>query len=189
MRKLTKKRIAEIKTTYANFIFTDKIINEIKDSISNIQEYQNRSNYLKNAYFWDSPSHASDRRAYEKKFSLSLEANFFTESYLLEITVQCTCKHIYVSKNKNSNEIKAILKNIQEILYVLTFDQYKNIIEKIDSIIETKRSVNHNDILFTEEYYEKNIGITFLKNYTKVNLSKADKERLEELKAKKGKVV
>jgi len=72
------------------------------------------------------------------------------------------------------------------LLIALTFDTHKDIIRRIDSLVETVRSVNHNEELFTEAYYEKRVG--FGENYRgvkKVTISASGSKGLKELKDKR----
>lgn len=91
-----------------------------KQIIDALKDYIEQSEYLKNAYFWKSPSHASSRRAYEKTNSRSIEFDYKNEAIKAEIEITCSCNNIYASKSiyksgvkKDIRLLKGVLKELQ----------------------------------------------------------------------------
>ncbi len=65
------------------------MINKIKNLIETAEKFRN-------AYYWTSPSHASERRSYEKKNSIP-EFSWVEggHEYRASYEVSCSCKNIY----------------------------------------------------------------------------------------------
>jgi len=186
MKKLTTKRIKEIKNETEGFLVNDKVIKDLREAISDISEYINLADKFKSCYFWTPPTSASDRRSAERYNFLESKINLLGKVYDLDFTSRYSCNNVYADKNLNIREIKAILKDAQETLYVLTFDAHKDIIEKIDSLVETVKSVNHNEELFTKTYYEKRVGFgEHYRGVKKITISAVGTKRLKELKEKR----
>ncbi len=186
MKKIAAKRITEIKNKTQALVINDKVIKNLQEAISCISAYIDLADKFKGCYFWTPPTNASGRRAAEARYRLETEIDLLGQVYDLDFTSSYSCNNVYASKSLDIKEIKAILKEAQETLYVLTFDTHKALIERIDSLVETERSVNHNEELFSETYYEKRVG--FGENYRgakKVTISASGSKRLKELKDKR----
>ena len=63
--------------------------------------------------------------------------------------------YVYISKNKTIIDAKKDLKEIQKLLYILSFNKHFELIKEIDTYVETVKSINNNNILFLEEYYKE----------------------------------
>jgi len=183
MKKLTKKQIKEILDLNLNA--NKKEIEAFKRSLSTIKNYLELVDKFKNCYFWNSLSSAANRRRAEEANRLQTTIKFFDREVELDFTTTYSCNNVYAHKNLTVNDIKKILKEAQNKLYVLTTDKYKNLIEEIDSIVETSKSVNHNEILFDKDYIKEFKVLTNAKSKKTVSISKAEKERLEFLRAKR----
>ena len=81
--------------------------------LESIREIIHEAEHMKNAYFWNPPAHASERRAYEKKhshkeISWTENGNEFTAEY----TVTCSCHNVYAcgiyTKNGSRTTLTAI---------------------------------------------------------------------------------
>jgi len=186
MKKLTAKRIKEIKSETEGLLVNDKAIKSLRGAISDISKYIDLADKFKSCYFWTPPTNASGRRSAEDRYCLEVEIDLLGKAYDLDFTSRYSCNNVYADKNLDIKEVKAILKEAQETLYVLTFDTHKDLIERIDSLVETERSVNHNEELFTEAYYEKRVGFgEHYRGIKKVTISAAGTKRLKELKEKR----
>ena len=68
----------------------------MKDTITALENLVRDAEYMKNAYFFTPPGHASERRSYEKKHSHSLVT--WTENgheYSAKYDVECSCRNVY----------------------------------------------------------------------------------------------
>lgn len=76
----------------------------MENTIRKIEEFITTSETLKNAYFWSSPGNASGRRSMEDRYTIpEFTFNFNKDIYTCELTVSCSCKNVYVTKNITKN--------------------------------------------------------------------------------------
>ena len=69
---------------------------------------------LKNAYLWTPPSSAAGRRDYEKKHTIApITWEEGGRNYSAELVVNCSCSHIYVTKNYYRDGEKVNVKAIK----------------------------------------------------------------------------
>lgn len=72
---------------------------------------------MKNAYFFNPPCHASERRAYEKKHSHErVEWEEGGHTWSAKYDVSCSCKNIYTSAEYTKDGVKTNLTAIRNSL-------------------------------------------------------------------------
>ena len=69
---------------------------------------------MRNCYFWNPPTRASDRRSYEERRSNFLEFSINSTEYEVSQKTSCSCKNIYytliVMVNGEKKDVRAIRK-------------------------------------------------------------------------------
>jgi len=150
MKKLTKKQIKEI--LELGLKANKKEIEKLRYSIYAAEDYLELVHKFRNSYFWTPRGNASSRRRQEEENTLEETVELFDKKATLKFEPTFTNNNVYVYKNLTVNEVKKLLKEAQNKLYVLTTDKHKDLIERIDNLIETERSVNNNDLLFDKKY-------------------------------------
>lgn len=71
------------------------------------------------AYFYRPPSNAAGRRSYEKWNSISGEFRLKGDLYHVSLNTDCSCKHVYFSRNITVNGVKKNIKAVKKALEVL----------------------------------------------------------------------
>lgn len=88
---------------------------ELAELKSNLENALNLHNKMKNSYFRSPPMSASSRRNYENYNSFSYTFDYKGDSYEIDLTTECSCRHIYYKgrfyKNGYTRDVR-IIKNI-----------------------------------------------------------------------------
>ncbi len=85
----------------------------IKEQLEEVIETAEK---FKNAYFWSSPSSASERRRYEKKYSIEEFCfEYDGHNYSVSYSVECSCRNIYAKGYYTKDGKKTTLTTIKNI--------------------------------------------------------------------------
>lgn len=187
MIKSTQKKYKEIAAKFEGHSQFDTEINTVKAFVKASRLYVDLTEKFRNSYFWTPNANAQGRRKQEADNSFEETFSFFDKEIKLSFELSVSCRNYRVYKNLDLKDLKIILKEIQTILYVMSFDKYKDIIDSMDNIINAKTC--DNDILFTEKYYSKQVEKFFstklISTDKKVKMSKADRELLAQKRKEK----
>lgn len=86
----------------------------MKEIVNKIEAIIEEANNMKNAYFWNPPCNASERRSYEKQHSHSMiEWDENGHHYTAEYIVSCSCNNIYASGNYTRDGRKTTITTIK----------------------------------------------------------------------------
>lgn len=101
---------------------TSKRKNEIYRLIDTCSKIQDKHEYYKNSYFWDSPRNSSQRRSYEDNntFDITFKSDYLVLDVVYSVNTSCSCKNIYISKELCINDTKYSLTKINSLLKDLT---------------------------------------------------------------------
>ena len=155
MKVLSKKQIIEIKNSGVKINKNE--LNNIYKAVNTFDRYLELIRYFKYSYLWSDTGNAATRRHKEKINTLNETITVFGEEIKVSFEPYFSCNNVYTPRSLKVAEVKKILKRIQEFLYVLTFKKHKDIIERIDKLVEVQNSVNNNDIIFKPKYYKTKI--------------------------------
>ena len=91
------------------------------NTLQKIEAIITEAENMKGAYFWNSPSHAKGRRAYEKEHSHPEVAwTDGKDTYTAEYVVSCSCRNIYTQGIYTKNGKKTTLRAIKNSFNRLT---------------------------------------------------------------------
>lgn len=187
MIKSTQKKYQEIALKFEGHAQFDSEINNVKAFVRASSLYMDLTEKYRNSYFWTPNANAKGRRKQEEDNSFENTFSIFDKEVELSFQLSVSCRNYRVYKNLDLKDLKLILKEIQTILYVMGFDKYKDIIDSIDNLVNAK--ANDNDILFTQEYYTKQVEKFFstklISKDKKVKMSKVDRDILEQKRKEK----
>ena len=187
MTKINQKKIKEIALKYEGHNSFDKEVDTIKEFLKACTKYISFNEKYKNSYLFGFKGTAADKINEENDHSFEKTFSIFDKNYYLCFKLSAMYNSFRIYKNLDINELKIILKEIQTILYVMRFNKYKNYIDLIDILINTKGC--NNDILFTQEYYSKQVEKFFstklISKDKKVKMSKVDRELLAQKRKEK----
>jgi len=88
--------------------------NEQKKEVESIIQLHEK---MRKSYFWNSPSHAHERRYYEKKNSS--EFNFISENGIpinLKCITKCSCKNIYYKSEFFIDNKKVTIREVKKLI-------------------------------------------------------------------------
>ena len=117
----------------------------MKNTINKIEEFISTSETLKNAYFWSSPANAAGRRSMEDRYTIpEFTFTFNKDTYTCELTVSCSCKNVYVSKNITKNNKKTNITPVKNVLkkMVAELEQAKQIEQEKKTVKTTKTTIS-----------------------------------------------
>ena len=84
------------------------------DIINKIENIIDEAEAMKKAYFFNPPTHAAERRSYEKKHSHELvEWEEGGHTYTARYTVECSCKNVYAHGEYTKDGKKTTLTAIR----------------------------------------------------------------------------
>lgn len=166
MKKLTLNKYAELARKYDKAVLTDSDLSTVRSLINSSRRFLDLTSTYKSCYFWTPKGNAKNRRDQETRDSFSLEAQILDIEIDLSFQLSISCNNFYTTKTHTVNELKDLLKRVQNVLYVISFDKHRDLISQIDDIINVTTS--DSETLFDSHFYKKNVACHFQSSIQKM---------------------